>query len=385
MKYLRKIKNQKGDTILEVLVVVAVLSLILTISYALANRSAQANRQAQERSEATKYTEAQIELVKTYLSKTAISALPASGSKFCMRSDGSPTAAIPGPIPDDAQADLTFSGYPPECKTDPLRTGITYNYYIQREGNTFTAYTRWVKVGGAGADEVSMIHRIYPDIASGPLSGGSWSSACPPGYFMNSIGGCDPIPPPTPQCRDRVDNDRDGSTDWPELGCVNSDDPDETNPPLPPLRIEAETFERVGPWYGVSYREDDPLSGGSPVGGFWFGFPSRVERDINVPNGFSSITVRASTDVYPEPSGHPQLMLEVFGGGPNSTVTQTIIAEPEPIYGTFTFNIAREPGTYRVRMGMVADECGCFFNGRGPTNANNTDRNLYIDWLEFNP
>ncbi len=55
------IKNQLGDTIIEVMVVLAVLGLAISISYATANRSLLDARQAQENSQATWLVETQVE------------------------------------------------------------------------------------------------------------------------------------------------------------------------------------------------------------------------------------------------------------------------------------------------------------------------------------
>lgn len=53
--------NQLGDTIIEVMVVLAVLGLAIGISYATANRSLQNSRQAQENSIATEIAQSQVE------------------------------------------------------------------------------------------------------------------------------------------------------------------------------------------------------------------------------------------------------------------------------------------------------------------------------------
>lgn len=78
------IKNQKGDTIVEVLLAVAALSLVLTASYVLANRSSQGIRQAQERSEALKHTETQLEWLKNYLAQPGAVSWN-NGTDICMR------------------------------------------------------------------------------------------------------------------------------------------------------------------------------------------------------------------------------------------------------------------------------------------------------------
>lgn len=55
--------NQPGDTIVEVMIVLAVLGLAIGISYATANRSLLNARQAQENSQATTAAQAQVEQI----------------------------------------------------------------------------------------------------------------------------------------------------------------------------------------------------------------------------------------------------------------------------------------------------------------------------------
>lgn len=194
MRLLPRLKNQRGDTIIEVLIVVAVLSMILVICFTLANRSTLGTRQAQERSEAFKGTESQMELLKTYLSRDAVAAaLPPSGSKFCMKADGTPTAAIAGTVPNNAQQETFAAFQQPELLANCKKGDYFYNY-IERNGDTFTAHTRWYKVGGQGIDEATMVHRIYPDLASGAGSGGTGTTECAPNSGLNVVGACTPCP-----------------------------------------------------------------------------------------------------------------------------------------------------------------------------------------------
>jgi hypothetical protein len=183
----RIFKNQRGDTIMEVLIAVAVLSLILTVSLALANRNTQGNRQAQERGEATKHTESQIELLKTYLANTANPVLPASGDNFCMKNDGTPSESIVG-ITDDAQGE-NFEAFNATGLAD-CKKGEFFYTYINRDNNTFTAHTRWYKVAGRGVDESTMVHRLYPDVAGAGGYVGTGSTGCAVNQYQNSLGGC---------------------------------------------------------------------------------------------------------------------------------------------------------------------------------------------------
>lgn len=64
LKY--KLKLQRGDTIVEVMLAMAVIGMVLGVAYGIANRSVTIGRSAQERSEALKIAESQLELIKEY-------------------------------------------------------------------------------------------------------------------------------------------------------------------------------------------------------------------------------------------------------------------------------------------------------------------------------
>lgn len=141
-------KTQRGETIIEVLLSIAVMSLVLAGSYTLANRSLLATRQSQERSEALKITESQIESFKYYLS-TVGSSTPAGS--FCMLT--SPSISVRTSL-----GAATALGPANGCKSGP---GNRYNSYIEKSGNTYTATTKWYRVTGTGIDEVKIYYRLY--------------------------------------------------------------------------------------------------------------------------------------------------------------------------------------------------------------------------------
>lgn len=166
--------TQRGDTILEVLIAVAVLSLILTTTYALANRSTQANRQAAERSEAAKIVQSEMEKLKLYVSIPG-AALPPEGTYFCMKSDGKGYVPLNGTRPTpDKNADPSFSSGIYNPGGNLCRAGVNDLYYklmyrgtaADGTANTYTSYVRWPAITGNGVDEASMVHRLYPDLTS---------------------------------------------------------------------------------------------------------------------------------------------------------------------------------------------------------------------------
>lgn len=75
--------QQRGETIVEVLICLAILGLILTTAFVMTNRNQLTNRTAHERSEATKELETQLELLRGY---TTDASLPTG--TFCLQQNG---------------------------------------------------------------------------------------------------------------------------------------------------------------------------------------------------------------------------------------------------------------------------------------------------------
>ncbi len=215
----------RGDTIIEILLAIAVLSLVLSVSYGLSNRSAQAVRQAQERGEAQKIAEEQLEFMRGYFSPDQ------PWEDRCFNEDGNPSS-------DDG-----------ECHRGP---GGRYNIVdIEQSGNTFTVHLNWPNVTG-GTDELSLAYKLpvtgdipitphtecSDDIDNGPILDGVKDDNDPncwlvPGNPATYDPTLDPEDPP-PQCIDSADNDGDSLVDFGEdPGCSGPADNNEFNPPPP--------------------------------------------------------------------------------------------------------------------------------------------------------
>ena len=78
--------RQRGDTIVEVLIAIAVISLVLAGAYATVHKSTATMQDTQERGEAQKLVEGQIELLRNYYTVKSAS-FPAAGV-WCLGSDG---------------------------------------------------------------------------------------------------------------------------------------------------------------------------------------------------------------------------------------------------------------------------------------------------------
>jgi type II secretory pathway pseudopilin PulG len=157
-----RLKNN-GDTIIEVLIALAVISLVLVGAYVSTQKSTLDVRDSQEHTEALKLLQTQIESIKG-LSVGGDTSVFHTGSLFCIKQDSSGIAAASPlhPTLPPASTD-TFSNdyYAPECKN--FGKGGFYNVAIHYESgtNTFNLVVRWTSVHGS-TDEVAMSYKAYP-------------------------------------------------------------------------------------------------------------------------------------------------------------------------------------------------------------------------------
>lgn len=128
--------NQSGDTIIEVLLSIAILSMVLSVAYSLSNRSAQTTRQAQERAEALKLTEGQMERLRVYIG---------SGRPWADNSclDNNNNLITP--------CSTTFGSPAPGRYTITISRIAT---------DTYRARTTWDSASGSGQDNLSLSSRL---------------------------------------------------------------------------------------------------------------------------------------------------------------------------------------------------------------------------------
>jgi type II secretory pathway pseudopilin PulG len=172
-------KNIKGDTIIEVLVCLAILGFVMTLAYTISTKSLQTIRRAQERVEALKIAEGQVELLKDMQKNRTTDFINAAdrdiGQPFCLNNAGT---VIPFNVPADHSWDEDLSldtlNYPnngPNQKCKDLSASGTgaglYNVAIvapdDPDGGTFKVYVRWLRLGGGVNDQVTMEYRLYVD------------------------------------------------------------------------------------------------------------------------------------------------------------------------------------------------------------------------------
>jgi type II secretory pathway pseudopilin PulG len=140
--------NYRGDTIIEVIVVLAVLGLAVSISYATANRSLLDARQSQETSQAAELVQSQLEVLRT---------LSAAGNPQNIYQPGLPYCMAASVIYRWSNANTP----------DPNCTNINNLYTVSIQapppiGGTFTITASWDDVEGQGTDTSMLTYKIYP-------------------------------------------------------------------------------------------------------------------------------------------------------------------------------------------------------------------------------
>jgi len=161
MKYL----HQKGDTIVEVLIAMAVLGLVLGGAYASARRSLNATIQAHEHSAALKIAEEQQERLK-YLSEQSLQPPDNIYNHlyvFCFKSSdltlSNITITFPPPIGSTGTTIMAvpLNSYSSDC----VDVSGVYRIAIGRASdNVFTVYIRWNNIHGTGQDQVTLAYKL---------------------------------------------------------------------------------------------------------------------------------------------------------------------------------------------------------------------------------
>lgn len=158
---MRKIRATAGDTIVEVLISMAVASAVMGGAYVVVNRTLANSQQAQEHSETLAIAQGQIEQIKK-LAEAGTPALYSVATKFhCIDpSGGLRTLASVTSLP---QPD---SAYPAGCKGTALssagyyRTAFVYTPGATKINDLFKVYVDWPGATG-GQDEVILVYRPY--------------------------------------------------------------------------------------------------------------------------------------------------------------------------------------------------------------------------------
>ena len=113
--------DERGETLVEVVMALGILSLVLVTSYALATGTFRLGRGAGERTQAVNYLQQQAEALRTYRNQTdwdvtfvnTMSGLTANGATFCMKLDAVDKKWTP------------VKSFDPACKVDGIELAIS--------------------------------------------------------------------------------------------------------------------------------------------------------------------------------------------------------------------------------------------------------------------
>ncbi|HSW65906.1 MAG TPA: hypothetical protein VLI54_02105 [Bacillota bacterium] len=150
--------SERGDTIVEVLISIAVVTMVLGGAYVTTNRSLLNTRGAQERGTALKLAESQLEQLKSVIAVTPQKIFGGGGVTppvhFCIV--GGVTVYDSTVAPGNANCKVDVNGTPAGAGVQPA-----YTISITRTGNSFTIDESWQNVGGKVTDQLQLTYRIY--------------------------------------------------------------------------------------------------------------------------------------------------------------------------------------------------------------------------------
>jgi prepilin-type N-terminal cleavage/methylation domain-containing protein len=165
---------QAGDTIVEVMIALAIIGSVIAMAYATTTRSLRVGRQAQERGEALKLVEGQIEALKIFVSNSTTRAQAfdavylrdgTSEQSFCLSVAGTPTLTQQAMPAANVETDPITTGYNTNCA---VGQDARYKLAIERADtgsaptlqSTFTVRARWERIGG-GKDEIVILYKLH--------------------------------------------------------------------------------------------------------------------------------------------------------------------------------------------------------------------------------
>lgn len=172
------IKNQRGDTIVEVMLATVIMSVVVASSFTLVNRASRINQVSSERSDAVNAMQSQAELLRFYRNTSEDSVVWDSSIVAIAQTNSAPTpnacedflaGAVSGPSAsasafyfNDSQALTSFT---------PASGSNVGRYYVWIEGYKSTSapnndyvdffiHSCWQGPGGTGPQKASLIYRL---------------------------------------------------------------------------------------------------------------------------------------------------------------------------------------------------------------------------------
>ena len=157
--------REAGDTIVEVLIVIAVISLVLAAAFVTSNRSLHSVQDAQEHGEAQTLVTGQLEELKSLSASSSSAAIFTIRPPFCITNNGSslqPVAYVAAP---PSPCIVIGSGAPASASAQPAYAiQISRSYDNTSAAYTFTVQATWASVFGQNStNNVTMYYRLYKD------------------------------------------------------------------------------------------------------------------------------------------------------------------------------------------------------------------------------
>ncbi len=147
---------QRGDTIVEVLIAIAIVSSVLGITYATMNRSLLLMRDNEERTAATKHAQSQIESIKAIWNQdeSRITGPTSSGSGICVTGDT--VHSLPSGVPSNDASGFNPAQYRAECTNGIYRMGARYD---DASGRLFVA-VYWDSLASGQINQVTYYYKF---------------------------------------------------------------------------------------------------------------------------------------------------------------------------------------------------------------------------------
>jgi len=141
---MKKLFNQTGDTIVEVMVATTILALVLGVSFVTANRSLSTGTDAANRKQALQYAQAQIDLLRVIINNGTLKTgttnnIPAS--EFCVGVDS------------QTQAYNVLPAH--SCDQGQFQTGVSYSTSNQ----SFAITTQWPSSRGSTPNTLTLYYQ----------------------------------------------------------------------------------------------------------------------------------------------------------------------------------------------------------------------------------
>jgi len=173
-----KTRGQAGDTIVEVMIVLAVLGLSLSISYATANHALIQSRNAEEHSEALGILNSQVELLRQAFAQQVT--VKQDGTAFCMQGT-TPVTGFGTGYPTATAAADDFTQYPNHSTTNDCNHNSFYYASIVYDttNSDFDLRVRWDGLGSLGRQQEELTYLISASSMTGSFTNGYSTAPVP--------------------------------------------------------------------------------------------------------------------------------------------------------------------------------------------------------------